>query len=66
VVRRVLLVARVSPYRRAPPVAIAPKDPGFAGVWTLVVLFLMLFAVALHDAPANAPLLRAVRELFVP
>jgi hypothetical protein len=63
-VRRVLFAGRMSPYRRAPPVGLPPKDPGLAGAWALLVLFLMVFAVALHDAPASAPLLQAVRALF--
>jgi hypothetical protein len=62
--RPMLSVMRMSPYRHAPRVTMPPKDPGCAGVWTVVVLLVMLFAVALHDAPASAPLLQAARALM--
>jgi hypothetical protein len=62
--RRVLLVAGMSPYRRAAPVAVRPKDPGVAGLWILLLMFIFVVAIALDDAPASAPLLRAVRAVF--
>ncbi len=62
-VRFMRSVMRMSPYRCAPRVTMPPKEPGCAGTWTLVVLLVTLFAVALRDAPASAPLLQAARAL---
>jgi hypothetical protein len=55
---------RMSPYRQAPQEAIPPKDPGLAGIWTLLVLVVVLLAMALHDASASAPLLQAAHALI--
>jgi hypothetical protein len=57
-------VVRMSPYRQAPQVVPPPKDAGSAAIWTLLALFVLLLAIALHDASANAPLLQAAHAVI--